>query len=180
MHQSEKECDEEAREQPAKRPTSKALPAIPDVPDTDSSCEDDSTEDSSTEDSSSVDIIVSHPGRPMTRARAAAGKGQLQSPASSKRSTSSGKPSPRSSTSSTSPKSPKSSQSSSSGSSPQSTPSPIRRMRRIVQPPRDPNKPTWLELKFAHNKGVKRTRGNTQRPANATPIKDRGLRASLE
>ncbi|UKZ66338.1 uncharacterized protein TrAtP1_007513 [Trichoderma atroviride] len=179
MHQSEKEYNEETKEQSAKRPKSKELPAIPDVPETDGSSEDDSTEDSSS--------VASPPGRPMTRARAVAGKGQLPSPASSKRSTSgksSGKPSPRgstSSTSSTSPKrskSPKSSQSSSSSS--QSTPSPIRRIRRIVQPPRDPNKPTWLELKFAHNKGVKRTRGNAQRPANATPIKDRGLRASLE
>ncbi|KAK1241258.1 hypothetical protein MKX08_001232 [Trichoderma sp. CBMAI-0020] len=173
MYQSEKECDEETKEQSAKRPKSKELPAIPDVPETDGSSEDDSTEDSSS--------VASQPGRLMTRARAAAGKGQLQSPASSKGSSSPGKPSPRGSTSSTSPKSlksPKSSQSSSSSS--QSTPSPIRRIRRIVQPPRDPNKPTWLELKFAHNKGVKRTRGNAQRPANTTPIKDRGLRASLE
>lgn len=175
MHQSEKECDEETKEQSTKRPTLKELPAIPDGPETDGSCEDDSTDDSS-----SVDIVTSRPGRPMTSAGAAAGKGQLQSSASSERSTSSEKPSPRGSTSSTSPKSNESSQSLNSSSSPQSTPSPIRRMRRIVQPPHDPNKPTWLELKFAHNKGVKRTRGNAQRPANATPIKDRGLRASLE
>lgn len=167
MHQSEREYNEGTKQQSAnKRPKSKELPAIPDDPDTDGPDEDDSKKDSSS--------VASQPGRPMTRAKAAAGKGQLQSPASSKCSTSSGKSSPRGSTSSTSVKSPKSSQSS----SPQSTPSPIRRMRRIVQPPRDPNKPTWLELKFAHNKGVKRS--NAQRPAKATPIKDRGLRASLE
>jgi hypothetical protein len=157
MHQSEGECDEETKQQPAKRPKSKELPAIPDVPDTGGSSEDDSTDDSSS--------MTLQSERHMTETRAAAGKGQLPSPASSKRSTLSGKSSVRGSASST---------------SPQNTPSPIRRMRRIVQPPRDPNKPTWLELKFAQNKGVKRTRSNAQRPANTTPIKDRGLRASLE
>ncbi|GFP57857.1 NEDD8-specific protease 2 [Trichoderma asperellum] len=162
MHQSERQHDEEIKQHSAKRRKSRELPVIPDDPETNSPKQDDSREDNPS--------VATQPGRPMTRARAAAGKGELPSPASSKRSTSS---SPQSSTS---PKSPKSSQSSST----QPTPSPIRRMRRIVQPPRDPNKPTWLELKFAHNKGVKRTSSKARRPANATPIKDRGLRASLE
>lgn len=170
MHQPERKDDEESKPQPAKQRKSKELPAIPDDPDTDDPDTDSPDEDDSREDSSSV---ATKSRRPMTRAKAAAGKGQLQSPASSKRSSPSAQSSPQSSTS---PKSSKSSQSSTS----QSTPSPIRRMRRIVQPPRDPNKPTWLESKFAHNKGVRRTSGNAQRPANATPIKDRGLRASLE
>ncbi|KAL6904162.1 hypothetical protein GGI43DRAFT_421627 [Trichoderma evansii] len=165
MHQSERQHDEGTKQQSPIRRKSKDLPAIPDDPDTDGSYEDGSKEDNSD--------VATQPEQPMTRAKAAAGKGQLQSPASSKRSTSSEESSPQSSTS---PKSPKSSQTSST----QSTPSPIRRMRRIVRPPRDPNKPTWLELKFAHNKGVKRTSGNAKRPANAAPIKDRGLRASLE
>lgn len=157
MHQSE-----ETKQHSAKRRKSRELPAIPDDPETNSPKQDDSRDDNPS--------VATQPGRPMTRAKAAAGKGELQSPASSKRSASS---SPQSSTN---PQSPKSSQSSST----QTTPSPIRRMRKIVQPPRDPNKPTWLELKFAHNKGVKRTSSKAQRPANATPIKDRGLRASLE
>ncbi|KAL7783580.1 hypothetical protein V8C37DRAFT_414775 [Trichoderma ceciliae] len=111
---------------------------------------------------------AARPTRPATRAKTA-GKGQLESSTAAKHFVKSGK-SPRS----------KSSQSS------QSTPSPIRRMRRIVHPPRDANKPTALELKFASNKGLKRTSCNSPRPVlsakpvNAMPVKDRGLRAALE
>lgn len=61
-------------------------------------------------------------------------------------------------------------------------------MLRIVQPPRDPNKPTMLELKFASNKGLKKSNPSpspkppavTAKPAKAMPIKDRGLKAALE
>ncbi|RFU72764.1 ulp1 protease family [Trichoderma arundinaceum] len=112
---------------------------------------------------------AAQPAQSATRAKTA-GKGQLETSTTAKRPVKSVKY-PQS-------KSPPSSQ---------STPSPIRRMRRIIQPPRDPNKPTMLELKFAPNKGLKKRPGsNSQRPvlstkpANAMPIKDRGLRAALE
>ncbi|KAL7935430.1 hypothetical protein V8C35DRAFT_272408 [Trichoderma chlorosporum] len=108
-----------------------------------------------------------------------AGKGQLASSSSAKRCAKSSR-SPKSSspgvTKSPISKSPRSSQ---------STPSPSR-MLRVVQPPRDPNKPTMLELKFTSSKGLKKTDPSlkppavTGKPAKATPIKDHGLKAALE
>ncbi|KAM0263560.1 hypothetical protein ACHAQJ_001179 [Trichoderma viride] len=169
MHQSEKQQDGGNKQQSPKRRESKKLSVYRDEPKENDPEGSDPEESGSKVDNPEANVpkAVAQPERPATRAKAA-GKGQLESPTTS------------SNSSFKSGKSPQSSQSS------QSTPSPIRRMRRIVQPPRDPNKPTMLQLKFTSNKGLKRTSGNSRRsvlstkPANATPIKDRGLRASLE
>ncbi|KAL6693991.1 hypothetical protein J3F84DRAFT_349992 [Trichoderma pleuroticola] len=128
---------------------------------------------------------ATQPERPTTKAKSA-GKGQSTSPSSTNRSAKSSRSSKSSSPGVTkSPRTPTKKSPQNSRSS-QSTPTPVR-TRKIVQPPRDPNKPTLLEEKFGPMKWLKRADSSssskppavTANPAKATPIKDRGLKAAL-
>lgn len=123
--------------------------------------------------------------QPERRASAKApGKGQIQTPATAKR------PAKATPSRSSSPKVTKVTKTTASktvspiSKPPQrarSTSTPIVRMVRIQPPPRDPNKPTMLEIKFASNKGLpKKTPTPAPKKPAAAPIKDRGLRAALE
>ncbi|TFB00309.1 hypothetical protein CCMA1212_007780 [Trichoderma ghanense] len=113
----------------------------------------------------------------------APGKGQIQTPATAKR------PAKATPSKSSSPKVTKTTKATTSKAvstngkpshSARSTPTPAVRMVRIVPPPRDPNKPTMLEIKFASNKGLPKKTTTSQKKPAAAPIKDRGLRAALE
>ncbi|KAK1249404.1 hypothetical protein MKX07_002920 [Trichoderma sp. CBMAI-0711] len=123
--------------------------------------------------------------QPERRASAKApGKGQIQTPATAKR------PAKATPSRSSSPKVTKATKTTSPKTvSPigkplqraRSTSTPIVRMVRIQPPPRDPNKPTMLEIKFASNKRLsKKTSTPALKKPAAAPIKDRGLRAALE
>ncbi|PTB76372.1 hypothetical protein M440DRAFT_1391883 [Trichoderma longibrachiatum ATCC 18648] len=123
--------------------------------------------------------------QPDRRASAKApGKGQIQTPTTAKR------PAKTTPSKSSSPKVTKTTKATPSRSiTPTGKPhqrargtrTPVVRMVRIQPPPRDPNKPTMLEIKFASNKGLpKKAPTPTPKKPAAAPIKDRGLRAALE